>query len=168
MNIQTNYYAVQTEEDKEFSVKSKLKHLLPNLNFLIPLSEETLTIGGKRFEHQSLLMPEYVILEAEELTDSDIDKISKTKGVIGILSDKIKGKNVPSKIEPNEIKRFIKKVYSPEEEFKNAHILYGQFAGYLGTVEQIIDDEVHLTVNIKNQPKIVLPIWYLGKEEIGE
>lgn len=170
--ITTNlkYYAIQVEDNLEFSIQEKLSYIFPELETLIPVEKQIITIDGKRFLYQDRMMPEYILIGSDNLTSQITDKINKIKGVISILSAKIKGKSIPTELESSEVKRFIKKkpITDYLEVKDTVNILHGLYAGFEAKIDSIENDILTLTVEIKGTPVITLPVWYIGKQIEGD
>ncbi len=174
-----NYYIIQTEENKEFAVQSKLRDVFPKFDIVIPTEETVVSLNGRKFLYHNRLMPDYVFLGCSLLSKIDAEKISKIKDVVGIMINVTSSGPQPCFLEKDEVKRFIEKPNKRNVEIvsmiknladsnSSVNVLYGQYAGYSGKVKSITEDkEVIVMIENKSQAKVKLPIWYLGHELVN-
>lgn len=169
----TNYYIVQTEEDKEFAVQKKIKSIYPEFDVVIPTEENVMSIQGRKFLYNSRMMPDYLFVGAKVLDPTAFEQISKIKDVIQIMSEVSGAKRIPSRLEKDEVNRFIARPNKKAVEFietmrgfgSTVNIIYGQYAGYSASIKSVTDDnDIIVTVNISAKPKIKLPVWHIGYE----
>lgn len=161
------YYAIYVEENEELNVENRIRKLDPVVELLIPVEEDYITLDGRKFLTMTRLMPDYVLAGFEEMSTEEMNKINKIRGVIQVLADKIQNVLRPAAIEKNEANRFLKKKYDPSinnlfKKNSSVNILNGQFAGFSAKIIDIHNDEVSLSVNIKHDPRLSLPVWQIG------
>lgn len=157
------YYAIETEEGREFSTKRDIEGKVPGCRVLIPIESRILDKDGLLFRVFEKRVEGYVIMETDELTKKDASKVRKIDFVLGVISD---SKRNPSELPYEEVERFVGDYDLHGEDLikKEALLIEGTYAGYNCIVTSKIKDEFEVIVLIKNKPKVYVPIWYLAKE----
>ena len=165
-----NYYVIQTEENKEYCVSNKLRGIfgLDVKDVIIPTEETIINIRGRRFYHSTRTMPEYVIIGLVEFTKEMVDRINLIKEVVQVITETTKKGPIPAKLEFSEVKSILKNVSKRTTYDGKVNILRGQYAGYSGSIVALIDDDVKIVIDIKNNPSVTIPIWYIGKEVLAD
>lgn len=151
------YYAVQTSENKEFEVKERILSLVKNSKVFVPTKLSKVPIGKNTFLYYEKLLPEYVILEHDAVTNSIISVISEIRNVELFVKDKM---------DEAEAKMFI--VTAGESQFNifkgKANIILGEYAGNSCEIVSVKNDEAVVVVENSSKAKIRVPIWNLGKK----
>ncbi len=168
-----SYYTFQTEENKEFVVSGKVKEKFKKFDVIIPTEEKILFAGGRRFMYYERLLPDYIFIGAENLTQKDFDEIRFTKGII---NSKVLNSPEICKLSKEDTNKFIVKPLKKTNAMlqvlidelkvgKSINIISGQYANYTAIVRSVNDNcEINVTVNIPSKPKTILPLWFIGQE----
>ncbi len=173
MEISNNYYTFQTKENEEFSVSSKIKERFKNVDVVIPTEEKILNINGRKFLYYERLLPDYVFVGSENLSQDEFDKICEVKNII--KSNILNSPDV-CKLSKEDINRFITKPLKKTNTMleilsnvlkigKTINIISGQYANYTATIKSINDNyEIFVIINIPTKPKVMVPLWFIGHE----
>ena len=167
MSNKLSYYVIQTEENREFSVKKKLISLFKEADVIVPVRRVRKSIKGENFMYFDRLMPDYVLFGVEELTSAHTDKILDIKGIVSMLTESYSGTQKPSALSKDECKRFTRSVDELEISkiiTGDINVVFGQYAGFKATINKRLDDEIVVVIETRTKPKARLPLWYLAKK----
>lgn len=164
--INNSYYAIFTEEDKEFEVLFSLKNTFKDSEFFIPLEKTKSSLNGNIYYHFVRQMPCYIIVHDDNIVEK-VGKILKIDDVLDVLSytDSYNNK-VPQKIDREEIVKFLHslKRHQEIEELKGSKIIFicGQNTGKIGEVISMDKGQLIVSINDGSKKVIKVSIWDTG------
>ncbi len=157
------FYAVEVEENKEFFIQKNISYL-KEVKSYIPFEKKVGTVDGVKVVFYSKLLPNYILLHVDKLTESIVTKINSIKSIAGFV--KVARKDLAVEIEKEEAERYLKD-YDYDEIYENLsgelYIISGNYAGKTCKIKLKKDDYYVVTINTRNSPELKIPIWYLGK-----
>jgi len=162
-NQSTKWYVLRVISGKEKKVKEYLdKEVKINgwtnsiVQILCPIEKVFKVLAGKKVLREKILLPGYLMLEANEgkLSDDIIHTIKNVSGVIHFL-----GKDHPTALRKTEVNKMFGKMDEVSEQGigfaepyivgETVKIIDGPFNDFNGTVEEVNEEKKKLKVVVK-------------------
>lgn len=155
--MEKRWYVVHTYAGYENKVKTNLEKRVASMGMqdkifrvLVPTEEEIVHKDGKKKSVMRKVYPGYVLVEMIQ-TDDSWYVVRNTPGVTGFVGAGSGSKPVP--LHPDEVEKILRHMGieepKPVVEFElkeNVRVKVGPFAGFVGTVEEIMPEKNKLKV----------------------
>ena len=161
------WYVLRTAGGKEKKAKEYLEKEIEKGNLgdlvsqvLVPVEKKYVVRNGQRKEKENILFPGYVLLEAELNAELEYVIRNLVPGMSGFLTEKANGakngERIPVPLRDEEVSRILgqqdeQAVSAAETEVdftvgEAVRITDGPFAGFNGTVDDIVEDRSKIQV----------------------
>lgn len=144
-----NYYAIQTKENRELSVKEDILKRIKEIKIFIPISKVKTKSGNHLAVSYERSLRDYLIVECEGCIEK-LKRIAKLDSIENLLLE-----DMPLK----EVRRFLKE---EEKEDYEAEITEGANSGETGKIVRFEED--YVIVQVQNKNKVKVPIWNIEQK----
>lgn len=160
------FFIFETEDNTELAIKTDIESVISNSKVYVPFLKSITSVNNNKVIFYNKLLPNYIILEIENLSKEILSKLRSIKNLKNYLEESTLNGLEPALLEQDAIEQYIKE-YKYKEIYRELDgelvLLAGPYTGKTCKIKTKYKDFYSIIINVKNTPEVKVPLWCLGK-----